>query len=49
MNIGRAEQDEYAIRSYKLSKAAVEGGLLKDEITPVQIPQKKGIGLESFD
>ena len=42
-NIGRAAQDEYAIRSYQLSKAAVEGGLLKDEIVPVEIPQKKGL------
>lgn len=40
--IGREAQDEYAIRSYKLSKASVEGGLLKDEIVPVEIPQKKG-------
>lgn len=41
-NIGREAQDEYAIQSYKRSKASVDGGLFKDEIVPVEIPQKKG-------
>ncbi|XP_052810070.1 acetyl-CoA acetyltransferase, mitochondrial-like [Mya arenaria] len=42
MNISREAQDDYAIRSYKLSQAAAEAGAFKDEIVPVQIPTKKG-------
>lgn len=41
-NIGREEQDEYAIRSYKLSRESAEKGLFQKEIVPVQIPKKKG-------
>lgn len=41
-NIGREAQDEYAIRSYKLTRQAAESGVFKQEIVPVQIPQKKG-------
>ncbi|XP_033740077.1 acetyl-CoA acetyltransferase B, mitochondrial-like [Pecten maximus] len=40
--IGREEQDEYAIRSYKLSQKAASEGLFDKEITPVEIPKKKG-------
>lgn len=40
--ISRQEQDEYAIRSYKLSQAAAQEGVFQKEITPVEIPQKKG-------
>ena len=40
--ISREEQDEYAIRSYKLSEAATAAGKFKSEITPVEIPQRKG-------
>ena len=46
-SISRNEQDEYAIRSYTLSKQAVESGVFKDEIVPVEIPQKKGKYSES--
>ena len=42
MNISREEQDEYAINSYKRSASATETGLFKDEIIPVEIPQRKG-------
>ncbi|UYV60515.1 ACAT1 [Cordylochernes scorpioides] len=42
MNISREEQDEYAINSYKRSAAAIESGLIKDEVIPVTIPGKKG-------
>ncbi|XP_012944851.1 acetyl-CoA acetyltransferase A, mitochondrial [Aplysia californica] len=42
MNIGREAQDEYAIRSYTLSKQAAEAGVFDKEIVPVEIPQKKG-------
>lgn len=41
-SISRQEQDEYAIRSYKLSQAAAEKGVFQKEITPVEVPQKKG-------
>ncbi len=39
-NISREEQDEYAIRSYKLAQAA-QDGVFKDEIVPITIKQKK--------
>lgn len=42
MNITREQQDEYAINSYKRVAAATESGSLKDEIIPVEIPQRKG-------
>lgn len=42
MNITREEQDEYAINSYKRSAASWESGKFKDEIIPVEIPQRKG-------
>ncbi|XP_045197620.1 acetyl-CoA acetyltransferase, mitochondrial-like [Mercenaria mercenaria] len=41
-NIGREAQDSYAIRSYKLTRESAEAGIFKNEIVPVQIPQKKG-------
>jgi acetyl-CoA C-acetyltransferase len=40
--ISREEQDEYAINSYKRSAAATENGDFKQEIIPVEIPQRKG-------
>jgi acetyl-CoA C-acetyltransferase len=40
--ISREEQDKFAIESYKRSQAATEGGKFKDEIVPVEIPQRKG-------
>ena len=41
-NISREEQDEYAVRSYKLSQQAADSGRLKKEIIPVEIKKKKG-------
>lgn len=41
-SISRQEQDDYAIRSYKLSQKATEDGLFKDEILPLTIKDKKG-------
>ncbi|MFM7053327.1 MAG: acetyl-CoA C-acyltransferase [Bacteroidota bacterium] len=38
--ISREEQDAYAIESYKRSANSYEKGLFKDEIVPVQIPQR---------
>ncbi|HWQ32055.1 MAG TPA: acetyl-CoA C-acetyltransferase [Blastocatellia bacterium] len=40
--ITRAEQDEYAVNSHRKAIAAIEGGRFKDEIVPVEIPQRKG-------
>ncbi len=42
MNISREEQDSYAINSYKKVAASTEAGDFKDEIIPVEIPQRKG-------
>ena len=41
-NITRAEQDAFAIESYKRSQAAWAEGKFNDEIVPVEIPQRKG-------
>ena len=41
-SIGREEQDEYAVRSYKLSQKAASEGIFKKEMVPVEIPKKKG-------
>ena len=38
----REEQDAFAIRSYKNSAAATEGGRFKDEIVGVEVSSKKG-------
>lgn len=41
-NISREEQDEYAVLSYKRALEAQKNNLFKDEIVPVEIPQRKG-------
>jgi acetyl-CoA C-acetyltransferase len=41
-NVGRAEQDEYALNSHRKAAAAIREGRFKDEILAVEIPQKKG-------
>ncbi len=41
-NVSRADQDAFAIESYKRSQAAVSSGKFDNEIVPVSIPQKKG-------
>jgi acetyl-CoA C-acetyltransferase len=40
--ITRADQDEFAARSHQRAGKAVDSGLFADEITPVQVPQRKG-------
>jgi acetyl-CoA C-acetyltransferase len=40
--ISREAQDQFAIESYMRSAAATEAGWFKNEIVPVEIPQKKG-------
>jgi acetyl-CoA C-acetyltransferase len=43
--ITRAAQDEFATNSYKKAQAAITNGWFKDEIIPVEIPQKKGASI----
>lgn len=38
----REAQDAFAIQSYKRSAAASESGIFKEEIVPVEVPQRKG-------
>ncbi|HYX40567.1 MAG TPA: acetyl-CoA C-acetyltransferase [Pyrinomonadaceae bacterium] len=40
--VTRADQDEYALNSHARASAAIKAGKFKDEILPVEIPQKKG-------
>ncbi|MDA9773659.1 acetyl-CoA C-acyltransferase [Saprospiraceae bacterium] len=40
-DISREEQDEYAIRSYKLAAETTDKGMFADEIVPVSVPQRK--------
>ena len=44
-SIGRAQQDEFAMNSHRKAAAAIKSGKFKDEIVPVEIPQKKGAAL----
>jgi acetyl-CoA C-acetyltransferase len=41
-NVSREEQDRYAVESYRRALAAINAGKFKDEIVPVEIPQRKG-------
>jgi len=41
-NITRADQDAFAVESYKRSQAAINAGKFDEEIVPVAIPQRKG-------
>ncbi|MFV0390232.1 MAG: acetyl-CoA C-acetyltransferase [Pyrinomonadaceae bacterium] len=40
--IGRNEQDEFAANSHRKAAAAQDEGKFKDEIVPVEVPQRKG-------
>jgi len=40
--ISREDQDAYAIESYKRSQAAQSAGKFRDEITPIELKDKKG-------
>jgi len=40
--ISRAEQDAFAVESYRRSQTAWEKGLFVNEVIPVEIPQRKG-------
>src|SRR6266576_3051410 len=41
-NVTRTEQDEYALDSHRKAAAAIKAGNFKEEIVPVELPQKKG-------
>jgi acetyl-CoA C-acetyltransferase len=41
-NVTRADQDAFAAESQRRAEDAIRKGLFKDEIVPVEIPQKKG-------
>jgi len=41
-SINRSQQDEFALNSHRKAAAAIKAGKFKDEIVPVEIPQKKG-------
>jgi acetyl-CoA C-acetyltransferase len=43
--ISRSEQDEFAVNSHRKAAAAIKAGKFKDEIVPIEIPQKKGAAL----
>ena len=40
-SVSRAQQDEYAFNSHRKAAAAIKAGYFKDEIVPVEIPQRK--------
>ena len=42
MDFSREEQDEFAMESYRRSARAWEEGKFKDEVVPVEVPQRKG-------
>ncbi len=40
--VSREDQDQFAVRSYRLSLQAAQEGRFKDQIVPVAVPQRKG-------
>ncbi|MET0972127.1 MAG: acetyl-CoA C-acetyltransferase [Thermoleophilaceae bacterium] len=40
--ITREEQDEFAAKSQQKAERAIEAGIFKEEIVPIEVPQKKG-------
>jgi acetyl-CoA C-acetyltransferase len=48
-NISREEMDEVALRSHNNAERATKNGDFKDEIVPIEIPQKKGKPPVIFD
>ncbi|MCK5781858.1 MAG: acetyl-CoA C-acyltransferase [Flavobacteriales bacterium] len=45
MNFSREDQDSYSIESYNRSAKAWESGKFKNEIIPVEVPQRRGDAL----
>jgi acetyl-CoA C-acetyltransferase len=44
-HVTRADQDEYALNSHRKAAAAIKEGKFKDEILPIELPQKKGAAI----
>lgn len=44
-NISREAQDEFAIESYRRAEEAWKSGKFKDEVVPVEVPQRRGDAL----
>ena len=42
LDIGREEQDKYALRSHQLGAAAVQEGRFAEEIEPITLPSRRG-------
>jgi acetyl-CoA acetyltransferase family protein len=42
MGISREEQDAFALESHRRAVAALNAGRFRDEIVPIQVPQRKG-------
>jgi len=42
MGITREEQDVFAVESHRRAVAAINAGSFKDEIVPIEVPQRKG-------
>lgn len=42
MGITRAEQDAFSVESHRRAVAAIDAGRFKDEIVPIEVPQRKG-------
>jgi len=40
--VSRKEQDEFALKSHQKAIEAIKAGYFKEEITPVEVPQRKG-------
>ena len=43
--VSREEQDEYALNSHLKAAAAIKEGKFKDEIVPIELPQRKGAAI----
>lgn len=41
-DVSRQEQDQFALKSHQKAVAAIQAGYFKEEITPIDIPQRKG-------
>ncbi|MDT8380263.1 MAG: acetyl-CoA C-acetyltransferase [Desulfotignum sp.] len=41
-NVSREDQDEFGFRSQQLAEKAIKAGKFKEQIVPVEIPQRKG-------
>lgn len=41
-HVSREEQDEYALNSHRKASEAIKAGKFKEEILPIEIPQRKG-------